>query len=152
MVKICNLSYKHPRRLKFDTSAYFNQSKKIARLRQAAIAINLLHAKYFIICIAFYKLHFIHCISFCGLQSKHFSLCNASYVLIVMLSVLYNYVFNSFIHQSIHNVVFMVPDLSLIIIQGICSRCITSLCIFSADPDFFSLPFAYCFCILFCAI
>ena len=34
---------------------------KIARLRQAAIAINLLHAKHLSICIAFYELHFIHC-------------------------------------------------------------------------------------------
>ena len=27
-VKICNLSSKHPRRLKFDNSAYFNQTKR----------------------------------------------------------------------------------------------------------------------------
>ena len=53
---------------------------KIARLRQAAIAINLLHAKHFIIYIALYDLHFFHCISFGGLQSILCILCNISYV------------------------------------------------------------------------
>ena len=28
MVKMCNLGSKHPRRLKFDISAYFNQTKR----------------------------------------------------------------------------------------------------------------------------
>ena len=55
--------------------------KKIARLRQAAIAINVLHAIHFIICIALYELHFVHCISFCWLHYIHCILCNASFIL-----------------------------------------------------------------------
>ena len=64
--------------------------KKIARLQQAAIAINLIHAIHFNTCIAFLALHVLS-ITFYALHPKHYVLCIEFFALdACMLHVLVN--------------------------------------------------------------